>query len=70
MQPASPTVSRIETKFAGEDSGSDDNGNGSVDGAEGHACRIADVVPDGWSARGTIGGSILHGPRRAMLRHE
>ncbi|MCO5212043.1 MAG: DUF5666 domain-containing protein [Caldilinea sp.] len=46
----------IETKFAGEDSGSDDNGNGSVDGAEGHAYGIADVVPDGLVGTWTIGG--------------
>ena len=46
----------IETKFAGEDSGSDDNGNGSVDGAEGHAYGVADVVPDGLVGQWTIGG--------------
>jgi hypothetical protein len=46
----------IETKFANDDNGQDDDGNGSFEGAEGHAYGIAGVVPTGligdWSISG------------------
>ena len=35
----------IETKFANDDSGSDDDGNGSFEGAEGHAYGLIDSFP-------------------------
>ena len=35
----------IETKFANDDDGEDDDGNGSVDGAEGHAYGLIDSYP-------------------------
>jgi hypothetical protein len=46
----------IETKFAGDDNGSDDDGNGSYEGAEGHAYGIADSVPPGLVGMWNIGG--------------
>ena len=35
----------IETKFANDDDGSDDDGNGSFEGAEGHAYGLIDSLP-------------------------
>ena len=46
----------IETKFANDDDGSDDDGNGAYEGAEGHAYGIADSVPDGLVGAWSIGG--------------
>ncbi|MEZ4860272.1 MAG: DUF5666 domain-containing protein [Caldilineaceae bacterium] len=46
----------IETKFANDDDGSDDDGNGSHEGAEGHAYGIIDSFPadlkGAWSVSG------------------
>ncbi len=46
----------IETKFANDGGGSDDDGNGTYEGAEGHAYGIADSVPDGLVGAWSIGG--------------
>ena len=46
----------IETKYANDSGGSDDDGNGSYEGAEGHAYGIADSVPDGLVGAWSIGG--------------
>lgn len=46
----------IETKFANDSGGSDDDGNGSYEGAEGHAYGIADSVPAGLVGAWSIGG--------------
>jgi len=46
----------IETKYANDGGGSDDDGNGSHEGAEGHAYGIADSVPDGLVGAWSIGG--------------
>jgi hypothetical protein len=35
----------LETKFANDDNGSDDDGNGSFEGAEGHAYGVIDSLP-------------------------
>jgi len=45
----------IETKVANE-RGSDDNGNGSVEGAEGHAFATIDSFPTGLTGQWSIGG--------------
>lgn len=47
----------IEIKFANDDNGSDDDGNGSFEGAEGHAYGIAESVPDSVAGVWTIGGA-------------
>ena len=46
----------IETKYANDSGGSDDDGNGSYEGAEGHAYGIADSVPSGLVGAWSIGG--------------
>ena len=46
----------IETKFANDDGGSDDDGNGAYEGAEGHAYGIAESVPNGLVGAWSIGG--------------
>jgi hypothetical protein len=46
----------IETEFAGDNGGSDDDGNGAYEGAEGHAYGIADSVPGGLVGEWSIGG--------------
>jgi hypothetical protein len=47
----------IDTKFANDSGGSDDDGNGSYEGAEGHAYGIADSVPGGLVGAWSIGGT-------------
>ncbi len=46
----------IETKYANDSGGSDDDGNGAYEGAEGHAYGIADSVPGGLVGAWSIGG--------------
>ena len=46
----------IETKYANDGGGSDDDGNGTHEGAEGHAYGIADSVPAGLVGVWSIGG--------------
>ena len=46
----------IETKYATDSGGSDDDGNGAYEGAEGHAYAIADSVPGGLIGVWSIGG--------------
>ena len=46
----------IETKFANDDNGSDDDGNGSFEGAEGHAFGLIDSFPAGLSGQWQISG--------------
>lgn len=46
----------IETKFANDDSGSDDDGNGSFEGAEGHAYGLIDSFPANLAGAWRIGG--------------
>lgn len=46
----------IETKFANDDSGRDDDGNGAFEGAEGHAYGLIDSFPAGLTGAWRIGG--------------
>ena len=46
----------IETKYTGDIGGSDDDGNGVYEGAEGHAYGIADSVPGGFVGIWSVGG--------------
>lgn len=46
----------IETKFANDDSGSDNNGNGSFEGAEGHAYGLIDSFPTNLTGAWRISG--------------
>lgn len=46
----------IETKYASDSGGRDDDGSGSFEGAEGHAYGIADSVPAGLVGAWSIGG--------------
>lgn len=46
----------IETKFANDDNGSDDDGNGSFEGAEGHAFGLIDSFPAGLNGQWQISG--------------
>ena len=46
----------IETKYAADSGGSDDDGNGVYEGAEGHAYGIAESVPGGLVGIWSIGG--------------
>lgn len=46
----------IETKFANDDSGNDDNGNGSFEGAEGHAYGLIDSFPANLTGAWRISG--------------
>lgn len=46
----------IETKFANDDNGSDDDGNGSFEGAEGHAYGLIDSFPANLTGAWRIGG--------------
>lgn len=48
----------IETRFANDDNGSDDDGNGSFEGAEGHAYGIIDSFPSGLTGDWQIGGIV------------
>lgn len=46
----------IETKFANDDDGSDDDGNGSFEGAEGHAYGLIDSFPANLAGGWRVGG--------------
>ncbi|MEZ4616863.1 MAG: DUF5666 domain-containing protein [Caldilineaceae bacterium] len=46
----------IETRFANDDNGSDDDGNGSFEGAEGHAYGTIDSFPSGLAGGWQISG--------------
>ncbi|MCE7986941.1 MAG: hypothetical protein DYG89_37685 [Caldilinea sp. CFX5] len=50
----------IETKFANDSGGSDDDGNGSFEGAEGHAFGQIDSFPAGLSGQWQIGGILYN----------
>lgn len=50
----------IETKFANDSGGSDDDGNGSFEGAEGHAFGRIDSFPAGLSGQWQIGGILYN----------
>ena len=46
----------IETKFANDDNGHDDDGNGSFEGAEGHAYGLVESFPTNFTGAWRIGG--------------
>lgn len=46
----------IESRFANDDNGRDDDGNGSFEGAEGHAYGTIDTIPDNRIGQWQIGG--------------
>jgi hypothetical protein len=49
-------ATRIESKFANDSGGQDDDGNGILEGEDGHAFGRIDTVPDGLIGRWIIGG--------------
>ena len=53
----------IETEFANDSGGSDDDGNGSFEGAEGHAYGVIDSLPEIRSGPGSSAASATPRPR-------
>ncbi|MCB9162118.1 MAG: procyclic acidic repetitive family protein [Caldilineaceae bacterium] len=60
----------IETKFANDDHGEDDDGNGAIDGREGHAYGTIDSFPAGLVGTWQIGGIDYNATDSARFSQE
>ena len=60
----------IETKFVNDDHGDDDDGNGAIDGREGHAYGTIDSFPDGLVGTWQIGGIVYNATDSARFSQE